>query len=367
MADLQVGNNAGVAAAGNQSALLASLVADNGSDNQVNVDDARKLNVGQRIDILVRATGSSSGGAVDRVITNIADTATAAVATTVAGVAAVNEQQTLTQGGSGLTSYTLTYAGQTTGAILAAASNADIKATLELLSNIDLVTVTGTEPKVVEFQGTLAATNVAQMTSTPTGGTGTLTVTTTRAGVAPVNEQETITIVADAGFFTVTYSAETSAHIPWNEDEDTAEDILEAVSTIGVGNISVSKASNVYTLEFIGALAGTNVTQVTTDATHLSMGTTVVTYTGADVDPDNTYGIYLTGTYGDGPSKTNVNGGLSDRQGFNLNSLDTIDSMRARLIEINETYYTDTVLNMMTENDMVYAIRVNDAESSIQP
>lgn len=97
-----------------------------------------------------------------------------------------DEVQSLTQGGSGLTSYTLTYSGQTTASISATATAAQIQAALEALSNIGAgnVSVTGPVggPNIVTFQGALADSNVAQMTSTPTGGTGTLTVATVTGG-----------------------------------------------------------------------------------------------------------------------------------------------------------------------------------------
>lgn len=99
-----------------------------------------------------------------------------------------DEVQTITEGGSGLTSYTLTYSGQTTASIAAAATAATVQAALEALSNIGTgnVVVTGSAggPYTVSFQGTLADTNVAQMTSTPTGGTGTVTIATSTAGGA---------------------------------------------------------------------------------------------------------------------------------------------------------------------------------------
>lgn len=97
-----------------------------------------------------------------------------------------DEVQTVTEGGSGLTSFTLTYAGQTTGAIAAGATAAQVQTALEALSNIDPgdVVVTGGAggPFTVTFAGNLADTNVAQMTATPTGGTGTVTVATLTAG-----------------------------------------------------------------------------------------------------------------------------------------------------------------------------------------
>lgn len=97
-----------------------------------------------------------------------------------------DEVQSVTIGGAGLTSFTLTYSGQTTGAIAAAATAATVKAALVALSNIadGDVTVTGSAggPYTVTFGGTLKDTDVAQMTATPTGGTGTVTVATVTAG-----------------------------------------------------------------------------------------------------------------------------------------------------------------------------------------
>lgn len=98
----------------------------------------------------------------------------------------VNEVQSLTVGGSGLTSFTITYAGQTTASIDDAASAAAVQAALEALSNIGGgdVSVTGPDggPWIVTFQGALAHANVAQMTTTPTGGTGVVTVATLVTG-----------------------------------------------------------------------------------------------------------------------------------------------------------------------------------------
>jgi len=103
---------------------------------------------------------------------------------------ASDEVQTLTVGGSGLTSFTLTFGGQTTAAILAAATAAQVQAALEALSTIGVgdiaVTGAGGGPWTVTFKGTLANTNVAQLTATPTGGTGTVTPATTTAGGADV-------------------------------------------------------------------------------------------------------------------------------------------------------------------------------------
>lgn len=101
------------------------------------------------------------------------------------------EQQTITQGGSGLVSYTLTFSGQTTASILQAATAAEVQAALEALSNINVgdVTVTGNSggPYTVTFGGQYLGVDVPQMTATPTGGTGTVTIATIQAGAtAPI-------------------------------------------------------------------------------------------------------------------------------------------------------------------------------------
>jgi hypothetical protein len=95
-----------------------------------------------------------------------------------------NEAQTVTIGGSGLTSFTLTYDGQTTASIDDQATAAQVQSALEALSNIDpgQVSVSGSAggPYTVTF--TNGGMNVPQMTATPTGGTGTVTVATATDG-----------------------------------------------------------------------------------------------------------------------------------------------------------------------------------------
>lgn len=99
-----------------------------------------------------------------------------------------NEVQSLTIGGAGLTSFTITYSGQTTASIPVAAVAATVQAELEALSNLapgDVIVTGGpleTGPFFIEFAGTLADTNVAAVTTTPTGGTGVVTVATVTGG-----------------------------------------------------------------------------------------------------------------------------------------------------------------------------------------
>jgi len=112
-------------------------------------------------------------------------------ATTLAG--GVNELQQIISNASG-GDFTLTYSAQTTTALAWNISPAALETALEALSNIAPggVAVTGAAGNwQVEFTGTLAATNVAQMTATTDGSGdgdgltgGGLAIITTRAGSA---------------------------------------------------------------------------------------------------------------------------------------------------------------------------------------
>lgn len=97
-----------------------------------------------------------------------------------------NEVQTITLGaGNSGGTFTITFSGQTTGAIAYNATGGTVETALIALSNIGAsdVTVTGGAggPYVVTFAGDLANTNVPAMTTTPslTGGANTATVTVT--------------------------------------------------------------------------------------------------------------------------------------------------------------------------------------------
>ena len=103
----------------------------------------------------------------------------------------VSEVQTLTEGGSGLTSFTVTFNGQTTASIAAGATAGAVQTALEALSNIEPgdVVVTGAAggPYTLTFGGNLADTDVSEVTTTPTGGTGTVTPATLTAGGGPTS------------------------------------------------------------------------------------------------------------------------------------------------------------------------------------
>jgi hypothetical protein len=109
----------------------------------------------------------------------------------------------------------------------------------------------------------------------------------------------------------------------------------------------------------------------------LNSATNTVTYSGDDIATlDDSFAAYRAGAWepatpvsAGGVTKdlyTNFNGGTSLGSGFDSNVFGSIDAMRARLKVIASTTYTDAELDKMTMNDMVYAIRLNDAPGSIK-
>lgn len=104
------------------------------------------------------------------------------------------------------------------------------------------------------------------------------------------NEKQTVTIsgTPTGGTFTLTFGGQTTSGLAHNASAAVVEAALEALSTIGQGNVQVTgSAGGPYTVEFVGALAKTNVAAMTADGASLTGGTTpsvaVVTATaGAD-------------------------------------------------------------------------------------
>jgi hypothetical protein len=93
----------------------------------------------------------------------------------------------------------------------------------------------------------------------------------------------------------------------------------------------------------------------------------VMTYGGADVAAiPGTHVVVAPGTtvpFG----YSNLNGGSTPGEGFNLGGeATTIDRLRNRLNGINATTYSNTELDKMTENDMIYAVRLYEAPGSIR-
>ncbi len=168
--------------------------------------------------------------------------------------------------------FTLTYAGYTTGTIAYNASAAVVEAALEALNSVGLgaVTVTGSSPIwTVTFTGTLANTNVALLTGDGallTGGSvSDIQIAETVAGVAAVAEIQTITAgtAMTSGTWTITFKGDTTGLIEWDADEVAVELAVESLDSVAQGEITVAVGSGTWpqvnatlTFTFSGALVG---------------------------------------------------------------------------------------------------------------
>lgn len=163
-------------------------------------------------------------------------------------VPAVNELQTVTVG-TGVTSFRLTFTGQTTASITTPASAATVQAALEALSNIGAgnVAVTGNTggPYTVEFKGVYASTDVAQMTATATGGTVTV-VTNRNGGLCG----DAICYAPDNSWWTTTSPATWPPQRPHPPCEILLRDRTYVVLTFSDAKTGTGSCTRRYTLSF---------------------------------------------------------------------------------------------------------------------
>lgn len=104
------------------------------------------------------------------------------------------------------------------------------------------------------------------------------------AETAGTNEVQTLTEGTNitAGTFTISFGGQTTTAIQHDAIAATVQTALEALSSIGAGNITVTGGpvgTTPFTLTFRNALGGANVDQVTVDVTNLTGTITVATTT----------------------------------------------------------------------------------------
>lgn len=192
--------------------------------------------------------------------------------------------------------FTITFDGSTTGAINHNAPAATVQSALNSLASItpNTVTVTGGAggPWTVAFDnGTLAGASQPLITCTGTSLTGTnISVSVTGAGGAGDNETQTLTVAtATGGTFTLTFGGFTTTALAYNADAATIQAALEALSSIGSGNVTVSGGPGTFTIAFAGTLAATPQDLITGDGSSMT-GVTNLSQITLDVDYDDTTG-----------------------------------------------------------------------------
>lgn len=174
--------------------------------------------------------------------------------------------------------FTLTYAGQTTAPIAYNASAAVVQTALIALSNIGAsdVVVTGADggPYTVTFEGTLASTDVAQMTGSGASLTGSgIQVTTTQAATNYIDEVQRVSLTGSpfGGTYTLTHNSETTGGIAYNADAATVLAALIALATPIAGDFVVSgSAGGPWAVTFQGQYKGSNQPTLSGDPSSLS-------------------------------------------------------------------------------------------------
>lgn len=197
-----------------------------------------------------KVTVGGTAGSYSIVLTVATSTLTAASALTDSDYT-VTLTNTPTSG-----TFTLTYGGQTTTAIAynaPATGTGSVQAALGALSNVGAsnVTVTGTPGAyTVAFKvlGTLTANATALRNAT--SPLATLTVATTAATLKP-GGRYTVAIsgAPTAGTFKLGYGGQTTGTIDYNDDAAAVRTALEALTTIGTGNVIVTAITGGFTVD----------------------------------------------------------------------------------------------------------------------
>lgn len=162
--------------------------------------------------------------------------------------------------------FTLTVNGKSVSFTATAATVANVTAGLAAAWEAE------TDPAVAEITATDSTTHV-----TLTGAAGVpFTVSAGISGSAN-NEVQTVTITGSptGGTFTLTYSGQTTAGIAYNADAATVDAALEALSNIGAGDVTCTGGplpGTAVIVEFTGALAATNVAEMTASGAGLTGG-----------------------------------------------------------------------------------------------
>lgn len=118
--------------------------------------------------------------------------------------------------------------------------------------------------KVLPLDGTPTKGIVIDSTTVPVGADGRYVLEAgtimCKAHAGQVSQQNTITNTATGGTGTVTVNGQTTPALPFNVTQDDLQGALEALTSVGHGDVTVTKVGQVYTLVFGGALANVAVT-----------------------------------------------------------------------------------------------------------
>lgn len=156
---------------------------------------------------------------------------------------------------------------------------ADIETALNGMANIHGVTVNdvSTALKDITFPAATGTPPAIVATWAVEPADGAIPVTVDTDGTPSANTTYLVSVIGDAGTFTLTADAETTAGIAFDASISTVETALEALSSVDAATVTGTPGN--YSIEFVGSLAATQV-DLTSTATGLTgSGTESLTVT----------------------------------------------------------------------------------------
>jgi flagellar hook protein FlgE len=152
--------------------------------------------------------------------------------------------------------------------------------------NSGMITFSGYKPDGTAL-GSSPSTDLTMPITSSTTLNDVLTWLNTNEGTTAVDEVQTISSTATGGTFTMSFGGQTTGALAFNATAAQIDTALEALSTIGAGNITCAGGplpANV-TATFAGTLAGQDAAMITVDNTNMTGGTASIaeTITGRSV------------------------------------------------------------------------------------
>lgn len=92
---------------------------------------------------------------------------------------------------------------------------------------------------------------------------------------ATADEVQTVSFIASAGTFSLTFAGQTTSSLPFNASAAIVQAALEKLGNVGLGNINVSGTAGSYSVSFKGSLASASLPQMSVSSSLTLVGETV--------------------------------------------------------------------------------------------
>ena len=134
----------------------------------------------------------------------------------------------------------------------------------------DTLTITSDAQKLNQLLGLLTVSGDVPRAETVTLAKGSAAVPA--ESVAKVDEIQQVTIDATGGTFTLSLGGFVTSALAYNASAAAVQAALQALPSVGAGNVQVRKAGSVYRVTFVGALSGSDVALLSSNGSGLTNG-----------------------------------------------------------------------------------------------